>query len=244
MDDVLNRNQPLSRTELLDLAKERIQFVVEMAPFLEGTASFYNNTQGSGSVAEQNRTRRVVKKAPDFIVDPLLDPLADVAGYLIEAGTPIESFDPDKRRLIEDLLNRQREYEKVQEAYRDDPVTQRAEAFSLYLAKVANQDPELKRFREDVLDNNLTRSMEDAIALCYSPAAALFTADWLKQKGVPIFGHRARVLEFKRTDSGWPRRVRGTVEIVWSDSSIVAPLAGWRRGISSGVGDPRVQLAC
>ncbi len=75
----------------------------------------------------------------------------------------------------------------------DDPVQQRAEAVSLFWAKVADQDEVLKGFRAKVLNGN-TISREQAENLLTSPAAAMFSSDWFEDNDVPLVGHRARIV--------------------------------------------------
>jgi len=75
----------------------------------------------------------------------------------------------------------------------DDPMRQRAEAVSLYWAKVAEQDKALRRFRDKAL-NGGTISCEQAETLLTSRTAAMFSSDWFEDNDIPLIGHRTRVI--------------------------------------------------
>lgn len=146
------------------------------------------------------------------IYDPVLDPLAEVMGQLVAAGVPI---DPKHAGVVGELLDRRAVQLEAQIDASDNPVIQRAEAFSLYLAKLASEDPKVKNFRREVLDNGVFLSKEEAEAFIFSPATALFHAAWFKEEGVPFTGHTVRVLELEILSSRRPRRLRGKAKVEW-----------------------------
>jgi hypothetical protein len=108
----------------------------------------------------------------------------------------------------------------------NNPVIQRAEAFSLYLAKLASEDPKVKNFRREVLDDGVFLSKEEAEAFIFSPATGLFHAAWFKEEGVPFTGHTVRVLELEILSSRRPRRLRGKAKVEWEGGEIVSPFEG------------------
>ncbi len=221
VEAVLDSSQNFDREDLLGMAKERIEFAKEMVPFVGGSASptpaprSLAKDRGAG---EHEGTRREAQ-----IYDPLLDPLAQVAEELIGAGVPVHA---EHRRVLEELLNVRESPHQPEIAAQNDPLIQRAEAFSLYLAKLAHEDPNVKRFRREVLGDGATPSVGEAEALLFSPAAALLSAAWFKENGVPIIGHTAGVVKLQRLSPRWPYRVRGKVKVKWDGGQILSPFEG------------------
>jgi hypothetical protein len=170
--------------------------------------------------------------------DPFLDPLAEQLEQLLAAGVPV---DPKYSKEVEVLLSRREEQRKAQAAASNNPVIQRGEAFSLYLAKLASADPKVKDFRREVLGNGKLLSTEEAEAFIFSSATALFHAAWFKENGVPFMGHTAKVLELETVSSRRPRRLRGAAKVEWDGGEIVSPFEGavlssdpfWRGAIGS-----------
>jgi hypothetical protein len=221
VDEVLDGNRPLDREDLLDIAKDRFQFAKEMAPFVGGSPSTFTRARGldpPGMVGQQ----RWADHGP-HIYDPALDHLAEVTAQLIGAGVPI---DPKFHREVGELMSRREKLLESQIAALNNPVIQRAEAFSLYLAKLASEDPKVKNFRREVLDDGAFLSMEEAEDFIFSPATGLFPAAWFKEEGVPFVGHTVRVLELEILSSQRPRRLRGTAKVEWDGGEIVAPFEG------------------
>jgi hypothetical protein len=221
VDEVLDGNRPLDREDLLGIAKERVQFAKEMAPFVGGSPGTFTSARvldPPGMVGQQ----RWADHGP-HIYDPALDHLAEVTAQLIGAGVPI---DPKFHREVGELMSRREKLLESQIAALNNPVIQRAEAFSLYLAKLASEDPKVKNFRREVLDDGAFLSMEEAEDFIFSPATGLFPAAWFKEEGVPFVGHTVRVLELERLSSQRPRRLRGTAKVEWDGGEIVAPFEG------------------
>ncbi|MDP9479395.1 MAG: hypothetical protein M3R38_27605, partial [Actinomycetota bacterium] len=179
----MNANSPLDREDLLGIAKERFQFAKEMAPFVGANANTAPTSRSSRKGREAAGERRQTRQEPQ-IYDPLLDPLAEIAEKGLAAGVPV---DPKSRGILEELLSRRQA--QMQSAALNDPLAHRAEAFSSYLAKLATGDPKVKSFRQKVLRDSTAPSVEEAEAFLFSPATAMFHADWFEENGVPIIGH-------------------------------------------------------
>ncbi len=221
VDEVLDDNRPLDREDLLGIAKERLQFAKEMAPFVGGSPGTFTSARVLDPAGRVGKHRRVHHESQ--IYDPFLDPLAEVMGQLVAAGVPI---DPKDAGVVGELLDRRAVQLEAQIEASDNPVIQRAEAFSLYLAKLASEDPKVKNFRREVLDDGAFLSKEEAEAFIYSPATALFHAAWFKEEGVPFVGHTVRVLELEILSSRRPRRLRGKAKVEWDGGEIVSPFEG------------------
>jgi hypothetical protein len=121
-------------------------------------------------------------------------------------------------------LSRPNEYKE--KAAKNDLVAQRAKAFSLYLAKVAEEDPKVKQFRQDVLEGALISSEKKAQAFIFSHATAVLSLEGFKKYGVPLVGHIAQVREIHRLPSEGSNRVQGKVEIEWQDGELMVPFEG------------------
>lgn len=221
IEDVLDDNQPLSRTELLDLARERLRFVREMTPYVEPKAGDPTNSQAPPHVQKQKNRRRISREAP--IYDPMLDPLAEAAEQALASGGAFVG--PEYADILSDLLGRQNEKRRAAAAAAENPVTQRAEAFSLYLAKLAEQDPEVQNFRQAVFGEAEPNVEASADTFLSSPATALFPASWFTDNGVPIVYHEAEVLTLERVSRS-PRRIRGEAKVSWVDDSIIGAFEG------------------
>jgi hypothetical protein len=221
VDEVLDGNRPLDREDLLGIAKERLQFAKEMAPFVGGSPGTFTSARVLDPAGRVGKHRRVHHESQ--IYDPLLDPLAEVMGQLVAAGVPI---DPKHAGVVGELLDRRAVQLEAQIDALINPVIQRAEAFSLYLAKLASADPKVKNFRREVLDDGVFLSKEEAEAFIFSPATALFHAAWFKEEGVPFVGHTVRVLELEILSSRRPRRLRGKAKVEWEGGEIVSPFEG------------------
>src|SRR5688572_9377008 len=76
VDEVLDGNRPLDREDLLDIAKERLQFAKEMAPFVGGSPGTFTSTRVLDPVGRVGKHRRVHHESQ--IYDPVLDPLAEM----------------------------------------------------------------------------------------------------------------------------------------------------------------------
>jgi hypothetical protein len=224
VDEVLDGNRPLDREDLLGIAKERLQFAKEMAPFVGGSPGTFTSARVLDPAGMVGKHRRGHHESQ--IYDPMLDPLAEVMAELVAAGVPI---DPKRAGVVGELLDRRAvQLETQLEAQIDalnNPVIQRAEAFSLYLAKLASEDPKVKNFRREVLDG-VFLSKDEAEAFIFSPATALFHAAWFKEEGVPFTGHTVRVLELEILSSRRPRRLRGKAKVEWDGGEIVSPFEG------------------
>lgn len=95
--------------------------------------------------------------------------------------------------------------------------TAHSDALSEYLAAEASAMPAVGRFRRDVLGGR-TISLHEVGPLLRSPAAAFFSADWFHQRGIPIVGHRADVVDRKSETIDEDRhvtRVTLTVDVGW-----------------------------
>jgi hypothetical protein len=119
------------------------------------------------------------------------------------------------------------------DALANESVIPRAEAFSLYVANLANKDPKVENFREELLDAGHTDllSEREARAFLFSPATALFPFNWFKDNNVPFTGHKARVLELEELPPKVRRQLRGTAKVEWDGGEIVSPFEG--RALSS-----------
>jgi len=220
VDEVLDGNRPQDREDLLDLAKERLQFAKEMAPFVGGSPGTFTSASvldPSGMVGQHRLAH------DEQIYDPVLDSLAEVTAQLLAAGVPI---DPKFSPQVEELMIRREKQLEAQIAASSNPVIQRAEAFSLYLAKLASEDPKVKNFRREVLGDGVFLSKEEAEDFIFSPATALFDVAWFKGEGVPFAAHTVRVLELETLSSRRPRRLRGTAKVEWDGGEIVSPFEG------------------
>lgn len=223
VDAVLNPNDPMGRGDFFDLARERIEFAKAMAPFVGSGTQSPGNAKKPAS-QERSRRREIYHEIPVF--DPALDPLAEVAEDLVDGGFPLDALDEHRRKLIKQLLDKRLLTQEQQASVStDDPTLQRAQAFSLYLAKVANGDPQVLRFREEVLQGGRLSS-EQAERLMYSPAATVLPISFFKDNNVPIEEHTAEILDLSRIDSGWSHRVKGRVRVRWEENEIVAPFEG------------------
>jgi hypothetical protein len=221
VDEVLDGNRPLDREDLLDIAKERLQFAKEMAPFVGGSPGTFTSARGLDPAGMVGQRR--LAHAESQIYDPVLDPLAERMMQLVAAGVPI---DPKDAGVVGELLDRRARQLEAQSAASDNPVIQRAEAFSLYLAKLASEDPKVKNFRREVLGDGAYLSKEEAEDFIFSPATALFDAAWFKEEGVPFTGHTVGILELETLSSRRPRRLRGTAKVEWDGGGIVSPFEG------------------
>jgi len=99
-----------------------------------------------------------------------------------------------------------------------------------YLAAQAAKEPEVRRFREEVLLSELP-SAEPARELLDSFAAAAFSLAWFKSWGVPVIGHRADV----RVEN--ERRIGDVVHrntVIRVDPPGVTIPLGWRYDVRSG----------
>jgi hypothetical protein len=105
----------------------------------------------------------------------------------------------------------------------DDPVNDRAGAFSLYVAKVADEDEEVKQFRQEVLGDTFLLSEEEAEDFLFSPATQIFSSEWFKENSVPFTGHEALILRPKRLYPKAPRHRRGKMKVEWDGGELVAP---------------------
>lgn len=220
VEAVSNPNDPLDRDDLLGLARERIKFARDMSAFVGPEAGSPVN-QNKRIRHKKSERREIYRDTP--VIDPALDPLAQVLEGFVGSGVSLENLDENRRKLAEELLARRPGSEESVPA--DNPVAQRAQAFSLYLAKVANEDPEVLRFREEVLQGGRLSS-EQAERLMYSPAATVLPISFFKENNVPIAEHTAEILDLSRIDSGWSHRVKGQVRVRWEENEIVAPFEG------------------
>jgi hypothetical protein len=226
MQQVLEPNDPLSRKDFLDLVKEYLQFATDMVPFLDADAATPVSSQRQKPPKRESERGRGIRHYEPPVFDPLLDPLAHRVAELFRKGFPMHNLPSRQASVVAELAERWAKHEAQSVVAQYDPIIQRAQAFSLYLAKLANEDPEVKQFRREVLGDEAFTSEEEAEALIYSPAAALFSSAWFKEYEVPLLGHTAQVVELKRLSSGWPRRVRGTVKIAWGGRELVSPFEG------------------
>ncbi len=222
VEEALDSNLPLDREDLLGIAKERFRFAKEMAPFVGANANTAPTPRSSRKGREAAGERRQIRQEPQ-IYDPLLDPLAEIAEKGLAAGVPV---DPKSRRILEELLGRRQAQRQMQSAAWNDPLAHRAEAFSSYLAKLATGDPKVKSFRQEVLRDGAAPSLEEAEAFLFSPATAMFHADWFEENGVPIIGHTAEVLDLRRLSPRWPHRVRGAVKVEWDGGQVLPSFEG------------------
>jgi len=223
VDEVLDLNRPLDREDLLSMVKERLRFAKEMAPFVGASTSRLAAPRHLGRDVVGGEGRQ--SRGGPLLYDPLLDPLAERIEQLLEAGVPV---DPRYQSLVGDLLNRRQGQRDLQTAagLANDPVTQRAEAFSTYLAKLADEDAKVKDFRREVLGEHVVLSEEVALAFLFSPAIAVFPAAWFREHSIPFTEHTARVTELERLSPRWPHRLRGTLELEWDSGQMTSRFAG------------------
>jgi hypothetical protein len=223
VEGVLSPNDPLDRKEFLDLARERIRFAKDMAPFVGADARPPGNVKDPGP---QKKSRRREMYRETSVFDPALDPLAEAAQSVVSSGFSLDDLGEERRKIFEELLARQRSLQERQSPVpADDPVLQRAQAFSLYLAKVANEDPEVQRFRKEVLQGGRL-SADQAECFMHSPAAAVLPISFFEDNNVPVAEHTAEILDLSRIDSGWSRRVKGQVRVRWGENEIVTTFEG------------------
>ena len=220
IEDVLSSDQNFGREDLLSIIQERLHHVKAIAPFVGTTAVGAIGMHAYESSSAQRNNRRTLGRTPVF--DPLLDPLAEAAEdavvQTVKAGVPLENvIDPSRIPLLLDLIEKRRAYREAQATIKDDPVTRRAEAFSLYLAKLADEDSEVKRFREAVWEDGRPLSKAEAENVIYSPATAIFPSTWFKEWDVPIVRHTARITELKRISSNSPLRFKGEIELRYDE---------------------------
>jgi hypothetical protein len=142
-----------------------------------------------------------------------------------EASVSLLSTDiPMHTRHIAYMSRERQDEESVVPTPTHDPVRKRAEAFTLYLAKMAAEDDLVKQFRQRVLDG-VTVSYEEAVALMDSAAAAVFSLEWFEENGVPFIGHKARVWEDEWIPEEFPH-FPGTITVEWDGGESVFSFEG------------------
>lgn len=98
----------------------------------------------------------------------------------------------------------------------DNPAQARAEALSLYWCKLAGAERKVEAFRRGVLGGQAVEPSE-ARQLLRSPAAAHLPASAFEQKGIPIIGHTAELLEQQESAPfEHPYVLRASLEITWA----------------------------
>src|SRR5215203_2563123 len=143
------------------------------------------------------------------------------ARQLLEYSREMGSSGPgDGRSFAETAAKGQHRY--VPRFLPGNPVYERADAISLYLAKVADNDGAVRQFRLEVLDGGIV-SPAQAEALVCSPAAAILPHSWFKRHGVPLLDHTARVLEEEKGAVEETRAGEMTLEIKWDDGEMLIP---------------------
>jgi hypothetical protein len=106
------------------------------------------------------------------------------------------------------------------QAVLSEDLKQRAIAFSEYLAKVASFDPRIQNFRKDILGGRLLTE-EEAIEFVSSPALRYFSMDRLADKGVPLTGHTAEIIEYKDARPTRTCDLSVKVQVRWGEDSVV-----------------------
>jgi hypothetical protein len=160
-------------------------------------------------------------------VKDALDDMADGRSYLLETAQQlvalVEKTGGDPTGGGARVDGERGTHKRLPIFTEEERVRQRAEAVSLYLSKVADQDREVKKFREEILGGR-TLSREEAKALLTSPAAAFFSPGWFEENKVPLADHEARILwpEDRRGDDS--SRGESRLSIEWTEGRLTTSL--------------------
>jgi len=96
----------------------------------------------------------------------------------------------------------------------------RAGAMMRFWAHLAALDPDVQRFRREILGGKLLATLEDAAAFLSSPALAVFSHRDFVESRVPLVGHVAHVIEDRRTIDGETRVRRVSMRLTPSNVTI------------------------
>src|SRR5215211_9217253 len=165
----------------------------------------------------------------DHWVDDALNPdfpdgkeeLLKRARQLLRFSREMGSSGPDDGRGFAETATRG-QHRHVPRFLPGDPVYERADAISLYLAKVADNNRAVRQFRLKILDGG-TVSPAQAEALVCSPAAAILPHSWFKGHDVPLLDHTAGILEGENAGVEGTRAGQSTLEIRWADGELLVP---------------------
>lgn len=108
----------------------------------------------------------------------------------------------------------------------------RSDALSEYLARLAESDREVRGFRSTFLDGK-TITPEEAQELVTSSAAQIFPKEQFDKHGIPIIGHRSKVLSIHKSPT--PARkwsVKATLRIEWPEGSYEGPYSCHSNGLA------------
>jgi hypothetical protein len=109
----------------------------------------------------------------------------------------------------------------------DDPIVARAEALSLYWAKLAATNREVEWFREEALGGH-TVSGARASRLVRSSAASILPLAKFKRECIPIVGHEAELLWIRESaPAERPFEVQGELKISWAEGEKRVPFS-WK----------------
>ncbi|HET6661584.1 MAG TPA: hypothetical protein VFH16_16860 [Rubrobacter sp.] len=109
-----------------------------------------------------------------------------------------------------DRLSGNGEPEGIEPQQPDEYERRRAEAYSVYAAKIAATEFRVLRFRDRALDGR-TLTVEEAKALLTSPVAAQFSTAWFRRHRVPVVAH---VFEVNDVEDGQnPHEARRVIEV-------------------------------
>jgi hypothetical protein len=136
-----------------------------------------------------------VKDALDIGSKAAIEDLVEAARALREYAELMEGVAPSKERMKARHKRRSREH-RAPEVDDDEAryAVERAATLGEYLSLRASLHPDVRRFRDKVLEGKLLTPQE-AQAFIESPANSRFSPDYLKEKGVPLVRHSARFLE-------------------------------------------------
>jgi hypothetical protein len=106
----------------------------------------------------------------------------------------------------------------------DDSIALRAEALCIYWTKLAEGEPRLRKFREDILgEETATLSEDRARDFLHSPAAAVWGLKFFRRKKIPIVGHTAEYLHYEGSRLFEnPTWAQATVKVTWPGGETVA----------------------
>ena len=102
------------------------------------------------------------------------------------------------------------EPEEIEPQQPDEYERRRAEAYSVYAAKIAATESKVLRFRDRVL-NGRTLTVEEAKALLTSPVTAQFSTAWFRNHRVPVVAHAFKVNDIE--DGQNPYEARRRIEV-------------------------------
>jgi hypothetical protein len=165
-------------------------------------------------------------KANREVADALKVPETGLEDLLESSRLPIRYWRLGGGHRVADNEQTDKEIVPAPGAYEGE----RAEAYSEYVAALARDDPETRRFRQDYLDGTPV-AQDQAHALLTSPAAQMFTHDEFHEHGIPLIGHRAHVVSKQVSPTpakSWSLEV--VLKIEWPGGVYEGPFSMRRRG--------------